>query len=456
MTRTTLARIGKSKRSLSWCKSTATQSWPCGDRPRSRTALARLTGALRETEERYRDLIENVHDLICAHDLEGRILFANRASAELLGYSPGELTKKNIRDVLAPEVRDQFPAYLAAIKRDGAASGLMRVQTRNGERRTLEYRNSLRAAGRVQSIVRGVARDITERRRTEAALRKSQERLAFLLQASPAVIYTAKASGDFGATFVSENVTQKTGYDAREFIEDSGFWVSHLHPEDAPRVLADLERLLERGEMISEYRFRFKDGSYHWMQDAARTVRNAQGVPVEAVGCWLDVTEHKRTEQALRESERLMRLVTEHLPAMIAYFDDELRCRYANEHALIGTHAQIGHEIVSGIEFPWPVPEIILQHHERLDGSGYPRGLKDDDILFEARLLAIADVVEAMTAHRPYRSSFGIDAALDELMENRGRLYDPDAVDVCVTLFREKGFGFSRNWKPVCLHEEVS
>lgn len=102
------------------------------------------------------------------------------------------------------------------------------------------------------------------------------------------------------------------------------------------------------------------------------------------------------------------------------------------------------------------MPEIILQHHERLDGSGYPRGLKDDDILFEARLLAIADVVEAMTAHRPYRSTLGIDAALDELMKNRGRLYDPDAVDACVRLFKEKGFDFSRNWKPVRLHEEVS
>ena len=92
------------------------------------------------------------------------------------------------------------------------------------------------------------------------------------------------------------------------------------------------------------------------------------------------------------------------------------------------------------MESAWPLAEIVYQHHERMDGSGYPRNLKGDAILMEARILAVADVVEAMASHRPYRPTLGIDAALKEIEDNRGVLYDADVVDVCLRLFREKGF----------------
>jgi PAS domain S-box-containing protein/putative nucleotidyltransferase with HDIG domain len=107
---------------------------------------------------------------------------------------------------------------------------------------------------------------------------------------------------------------------------------------------------------------------------------------------------------------------------------------------MIKTHPQVGYEIMRNIDFPWPVAEIMLQHHERMDGSGYPSGLAGEDILPEARILAVADVVEAMASHRPYRPSLGIDRALAEVSDNRGRLYDPDVVDACLKLFREKGY----------------
>jgi HD-GYP domain-containing protein (c-di-GMP phosphodiesterase class II) len=113
------------------------------------------------------------------------------------------------------------------------------------------------------------------------------------------------------------------------------------------------------------------------------------------------------------------------------------------EMALIKTHCQIGYEILKTIEFPLPIAEIVLQHHERMDGSGYPQGLKGKDILHEAKILAVVDVVEAMSSHRPYRSSFGVDLALNEIKENRGKLYDPEIVDVCLKLFTEKGFKFN-------------
>jgi len=113
-----------------------------------------------------------------------------------------------------------------------------------------------------------------------------------------------------------------------------------------------------------------------------------------------------------------------------------------SEFALIKAHVQSGQEIVRGIRFPWPVIEIIAQHHERLDGSGYPAGLTNGAILLEARILAVADVVQAMCSHRPQRAAFGIDAALEEIEKGRGVLYDADAVDACLRLFREQGFAF--------------
>jgi len=112
------------------------------------------------------------------------------------------------------------------------------------------------------------------------------------------------------------------------------------------------------------------------------------------------------------------------------------------EYSLIKIHPQAGYDILKGIDFPWPIAQMVLQHHERLDGSGYPQGLKGDAILLEARILAVADVVEAISAHRPYRAGLGIDVALEEVTKNREIFYDPQAVDACVALFREQGYSF--------------
>jgi len=110
------------------------------------------------------------------------------------------------------------------------------------------------------------------------------------------------------------------------------------------------------------------------------------------------------------------------------------------EFSLIRSHAQVGYDILKEIEFPWPIADMVHQHHERMDGSGYPRGLSGEDILLEARILGIADVVEAMASHRPYRPALGIEAALEEISRNAGKLYDPEAAKACLRLFREKGF----------------
>ena len=109
---------------------------------------------------------------------------------------------------------------------------------------------------------------------------------------------------------------------------------------------------------------------------------------------------------------------------------------------MIKTHPRIGYEMIKRIEFPWPIADIILQHHERLDGSGYPNSLKGKDIVLEARILAIADVVEAMSSHRPYRPALGINQALKEIKKGKGKLYDREVVESCVKIITKKGFKF--------------
>ena len=112
------------------------------------------------------------------------------------------------------------------------------------------------------------------------------------------------------------------------------------------------------------------------------------------------------------------------------------------EFQLMQRHVQAGYDILKGVEFPWPVAQTVLQHHERIDGSGYPHGLKADAILLEAKILAVADVVNSIMSRRPYREGLGLEAALDEIERGRGKLYDPAVVEACTSLFRQKAFSF--------------
>jgi HD-GYP domain-containing protein (c-di-GMP phosphodiesterase class II) len=113
-----------------------------------------------------------------------------------------------------------------------------------------------------------------------------------------------------------------------------------------------------------------------------------------------------------------------------------------HEFGIIKEHPTVGYNILKTVDFPWPIAQIVRQHHERFDGSGYPDGLAGEDILLEARIMAVADVVEAMASHRPYRASLGIDIALREISKNRDILYDPQVVDVCLRLFNDQGYRF--------------
>jgi len=110
------------------------------------------------------------------------------------------------------------------------------------------------------------------------------------------------------------------------------------------------------------------------------------------------------------------------------------------EFSLIKTHSQSGYDIIKDIDFPWPIARMVIEHHERINGSGYPNGLTGDNLLLESRILAVADVVEAMASHRPYRAALGIEPALEEIEKNKGIFYDAAVADACLRLFRHKGY----------------
>jgi HD-GYP domain-containing protein (c-di-GMP phosphodiesterase class II) len=154
-----------------------------------------------------------------------------------------------------------------------------------------------------------------------------------------------------------------------------------------------------------------------------------------AIGTELGLTEHQVT--GLRVAGGVHDVGKIAVPAEILSKPTRLS---SAEFAIVKTHAQQGYEILKDIDFPWPVAETVWQHHERLDGSGYPRGLRGDEISLEARIMAVADVVESMSTHRPYRPALGVKAAVAELESKAGSLYDPVVVAACVRLFHQKGY----------------
>jgi PAS domain S-box-containing protein len=186
------------------------------------------------------------------------------------------------------------------------------VQRTEAEEELIKHRNQLDEL---------VTERTAELREANEALRRSQERLQYLVSASPVVIYSAEAGGNYDATCITENVKALLGYEPQDFLEIPGFWAENIHPEDAPRVLATLPSLFESGHQTHKYRFRHKDGTYRWMHDELKLTRDAKGDPVEILGYWSDITERRKAEEALQESQRRLANLMANLPGM-AY-----RCR---------------------------------------------------------------------------------------------------------------------------------
>jgi PAS domain S-box-containing protein len=287
----------------------------------------RAEKALRESEERYRDLVENSREFICTHDLDGLVLSANRAAVEVLGYGPQDYCgKRNFREILAPEVRDGFTDYLKRVLAHGADSGLMKVQTKAGEKRIWEYYNTLRTEGVSTPIVRGMAHDVTDRRRAEEALRESEERYRELFESAQDAIYVQNLDGIY--TSVNRAAAKLTGYDREEIL--GKHFEEFVAPEYLELVrtkfsqkLTDLAQTAYLVEVIA------KDGRRVPVELCSSVILK-HGVPVGIQGIARDITKRKRAEDALRQQKEMLQKIFDHIPVMIRLTGPDGRVQLVN------------------------------------------------------------------------------------------------------------------------------
>jgi PAS domain S-box-containing protein len=208
-----------------------------------------------------------------------------------------------------------------------------RVRCRDGTYVDVETTASLVYQQGKPYAVQGIARDITERKLAEEALQSVNERLRYLLASTSAAIYTSRTSGDFGATSITDNVLQITGYKPQDFIENPSFWIEHVHPEDKNRILDDLSKIFESGFHSYEYRFRCKNGKYIWILDDMRLGKDENGNHYEIIGQWMDITGRKRMEEELRQSEARYRIIVENTNYAIIIHNFEGKIIGLNENA---------------------------------------------------------------------------------------------------------------------------
>ena len=274
------------------------------------TERNRVEKALRESEDRYRDLVENSQDLLCTHDLKGNLLSANAASARILGYEVAELLKIPMREFITPDYQQQFDEYLARIEEHCADRGLMSVVTRTGGRRIWEYNNTLRTEGVTLPVVRGLAHDITERVHAERELRDSEQLFRQLAENIREVFYLTDAKS-LDLFYVSPAYEQVWGRTCQSLYETPDSFLSAIHPDDREIVR---NAYLNREIFMREYRIVRPDGSVRWILDRGFPVHDAKGHVYRLAGLAEDVTENKLAEQAVQESQaelaRVSRIAT--------------------------------------------------------------------------------------------------------------------------------------------------
>ena len=271
------------------------------------TEHKRAEAELRESEDRYRDLVEHSEDLIGTHELDGQILSINENPCKRLGYSVEEITRMNMRDLLAPCYRDLYPRFVARVLKNGHASGQMAVLTRSGEERVWDYFSTLRTEGVQVPVIRGMARDVTEKYRAEQALRLSEAKFATAFRASPnAMTISSLRDGRF--IDVNASFERQSGYTREEVIGKTvlelGLWADD---QDFARIMAD--SLMHKKVVDREVRLRTKAGRIVTAMYSVEVI-HVGGEPC-ALAAGEDITGRLLMERALRESEAKFRSVTD-------------------------------------------------------------------------------------------------------------------------------------------------
>jgi PAS domain S-box-containing protein len=309
----------------------------------------------------------------------------------IFGMRPQEcaVTQEMFFEMVHPDDREAVGA--AFITSTEAGQNIFEIEHRVIRRNTSEIRYVLErcehirdASGKLVHSI-GMVQDITERKRAEKALDASKRRLDHLLSKSPSITYSADIAAGFSTTFISSNLTQLLGYSPEEFIRETGFWMEHIHPEDAERVSAGMDLLFKKDAQVLEYRFRHKDGHYVWMQDNLNLMRAAADNPLEIIGSWIDITERRRLEeklgvfaQAMETSSNPFILVD--MEGVITYCNRATEELYEYERGeLMGTH-------ISALDAdPQHQKDVIIpaiQNFGRWSGEVYGRK-KDGSLLPE-------------------------------------------------------------------------
>ena len=324
--------------------------------------------ALRESEERFRGLVEQA--IAGIYIIEGATFtYVNPRFAQLFGYKPEEMIDREYLIVVAEEFRD-------------LVKGNVRKHL-SGEIRSLQYKFT--------------------------GLRKDGSRFTVGVHGTAAVV-----EGRSAIIGLAQDISERE--EAQRQIDS---YVQQLEES----MLGTVHAVSAMVEMRDPY----TAGHEERVGALARAIGAEMGLPeetmrgLEIIGSVHDIGKISVPAEILAKPTRLTAL----------------------EYEIIKTHAQLGHDVFQKVQFPWPLAKTILQHHERVDGTGYPNGLKGEEILLEARIIAVADTVEAMGSHRPYRPGLGIESALDEIEKFRGVRYCERAVDACLRLFREKGYTLS-------------
>ncbi|HAJ33181.1 MAG TPA: hypothetical protein DCK79_07385 [Candidatus Atribacteria bacterium] len=430
-------------------------------------------------------IMDSVPALIFYKDIEGRIIRANKALANSL--------KMSIEDIVGKATEELFPREQAEKMRKDSREVILSGKPKRDIIQPYTTPDGIRwlitdkipykdKEGKVTGVI-GLAKDITERMQAEEKLKESEETYRNLFQNAQVGLFRTSIK-DGRILESNEQLAKMFGYENRkEFVGEYKTSENYVDPGTREKMVREIQTTGRVNNF--EARFYRKDGSIFWALYSAR-IYPEQGW-IEGVA--EDITERKQAEERLKKTmdatietmskiievkdpytaghqQRVSQLTIAIAKELDLSPDKVEGIRIASlihdigkiglpteilskpsrltdiEFSLIKSHSQIGYDILKSIDFSYPIAQIVLQHHERLDGSGYPNKLKGDEIILEARILGVADVVEAMSSHRPYRPALGIDVALEEISKNKGILYDPEVVDVCLKLFKEKGFKF--------------
>ena len=465
----------------------------------SRLQRDRMEEILKASEDQYRLLAENVHDVIFVLDMELKYTYVSPSVKLLRGYEPEEAQKQSPAEALTPASWDLAMRNLSEImelERSGRGEistyPVLELEMRRKDGTTVwtETKFSLIRDRKGQLVaILGVSRDKTERKKMDEALQESERKYRLVVENAEEVILIAQ---DGMLKYVNPMTTTILGYSEEELLSTS--FIDIIHPDDQEKLIAAHIKRMKGEETLPVQQFRVvcRDESVKWADSKAVVIswegrpatlnfitditarkqaeetlsksfaqlRAALGSTVQAIAVTVETRDpytaghQRRVADLARSIAREMNLSRDQIEGIrtAAIIHDlgkisvpaEILSKPAKltdiEFSLIKTHPQSGYDILKDIEFPWPVARMVLEHHERMDGSGYPNGLKGDQTLLESRILSVADVVEAMASHRPYRPGLGLEIALREIETHRGTLYDEAVAEACLRLFREKGY----------------